>query len=187
MRVESGACLEWLPQETIVFAAAQYRQSLRVDLAPDALWLGWDCVRFGRSARGERFMAGNWRSHTEVWRQGEPLWIDRQYLTGDPNLLDSPHGLAGQPLVATLAWIGRSVEPEIVEKIRALQARGNYAGELGVSRGISGLICRYRGSSSLEVRRWFCEIWQLLRLSYLERPICLPRVWQVGNRSEPCS
>ncbi|NEQ11464.1 MAG: urease accessory protein UreD, partial [Moorea sp. SIO4E2] len=34
IQVETGACLEWLPQETIVFNGAVYRQDLRVELAP---------------------------------------------------------------------------------------------------------------------------------------------------------
>jgi len=78
MQVATGACLEWFPQEIIVFNGAIYRQDLRVELDPGASWLGWEITRFGRSARGERFLQGEWRSHTEIWQQGRPLWIDRQ-------------------------------------------------------------------------------------------------------------
>lgn len=83
MQVDADACLEWLPQETIVFNGAIYRQDLKVELAPKATWLGWEITRFGRSARGERFLQGEWRSNTEVWQQGIPLWIDRQWLPGN--------------------------------------------------------------------------------------------------------
>jgi urease accessory protein len=180
--VAEAACLEWLPQETIVFDQALYRQDMRVDLAPGALWLGWESTRFGRSARGEQFTQGDWRSHTEVWQEGVPLWCDRQWLPASEELFHSPHGLAGCPVVGSFAFVGQSVEPELVQKARHLwmaEAGGNASsGEAGVTRLQSGLLCRYRGQSTLQVRRWFVEVWQLIRQSYLQRPACIPRVWQ---------
>lgn len=178
MQVEADACLEWLPQETIVFNSAIYRQDLRVELAPGASWLGWEITRFGRSARGERFLEGEWRSHTEIWQQGRPLWIDRQWLPGGEEILNSPHGLAGQPVVGSLVWVGAD-SPEIVQKVRLLWTGAERQGEAGVTRLTTGLLCRYRGPSTSEVRNWFTDVWQLLRLSFLGRPSCPPRVWQI--------
>ena len=179
MQVDAGACLEWLPQETIVFDGAIYRQDLHVELAPGAKWLGWEITRFGRTARGERFLTGDWKSHTEVWQQGLPLWIDRQWLPAGKNIIDSPHGLAGLPIVGSLAWIGQPVEPEIVEKVRELWHKLHSSSQAGVTCLPMGLLCRYRGSSTTEVRNWFTEVWQLLRSPYLNRSICPPRVWQL--------
>ena len=179
IQVDAGACLEWLPQETIVFNGAIYRQDLRVELAPGANWLGWEVTRFGRSARGEKFLQGEWRSHTEVWQQGQPLWIDRQWLPGGEETFNSLHGLAGLPVVASLAWVGQAVSPEIIEKARMLWSAQERQGEAGVTELISGLLCRYRGSSTFEVRNWFTDVWQLLRLSLLGRPVTKPRVWQL--------
>ncbi len=177
MQVDADACLEWLPQETIVFDGAIYRQDLQVQLAPGAKWLGWEITRVGRTARGERFLHGDWKSHTEVWQLGVPLWIDRQWLPGGEKIIDSPHGLAEFPIVGSLAWIGQSVEPEIVEKARVLFPKHSNS-QGGVTRLPMGLLCRYRGSSTTEVRNWFTDVWQLLRSLFLERSICLPRVWQ---------
>ncbi len=189
MQIDAGACLEWLPQETIVFNGAAYRQDLRVELAPGASWLGWEITRFGRTARGERFLQGEWRSHTEVWQQGHPLWIDRQWLPGGEEVINSPHGLAGQPIVASLVWLGQPVSPEIVETARnfwkqELESKTTSQFEIqtsnfGVTRLPLGLLCRYRGSSATEVRNWFTAVWQLLRINFLRRSSCLPRVWQI--------
>ena len=178
MQVDADACLEWLPQETIVFDGGVYRQEMHVELAPGAKWLGWEITRFGRTARGERFLTGDWKSYTEVWQQGLPLWIDRQWLPGGKNIIDSPHGLAGLAIVGSLAWIGQPVEPEIVEKARVLFPK-HSSSQAGVTCLPTGLLCRYRGSSTTEVRNWFTEVWQLLRSPYLNRSICLPRVWQL--------
>jgi urease accessory protein len=179
LQIEAGAYLEWLPQETIVFNGAIYQQDLRVELAPEASWLGWEITRFGRSARGETFLQGEWRSHTEVWQQGHPLWIDRQWLPAGEDIINSPHGLAGQPIVATLCWIGQPVSREILDTARILWNSKERQGEAGVTQLISGLVCRYRGASTLEVRNWFTDIWQLLRLSSVGRSVTKPRVWQM--------
>ncbi|MBD2251651.1 urease accessory protein UreD [Nostoc parmelioides] len=175
IQVDAGACLEWLPQETILFNGAIYRQDLRVELATGANFLGWEITRFGRSARGEKFYQGEWRSHTEIWQQGVPLWIDRQWLPGNEAVFHSPHGLAGQPIVGSLVWLGSPISTEIIEKARNL---GNTQGEAGVTSLENGFLCRYRGASTSEVRNWFTSVWQLLRVEFFSRGKCIPRVWQ---------
>jgi urease accessory protein len=177
------ACLEWLPQETIVFDGAIFHQHLRVNLAATASWLGWEINRFGRTARGEKFTSGVWKSATEVYRQGTPIWIDRQLLVGDESI-DSANSLAGYPIVGTLAWIGvglldspdRMVSKDLVDAARSL-----FAGDpskIGVTRLTEGMLCRYRGDSTTEVRRWFTNVWHLLRYSFLQSPPIHLRVWQ---------
>ena len=173
--VAAGASLEWLPQETIIFDGAIFHQSLRVDLAPTATWLGWEINRFGRTARGEKFTHGEWLSATEVYRGGMPIWIDRQWLKGG-EMSDSPHNLAGYPIVGSLAWIGEPVGKDVVSAARSL-----FNGEpskIGVTRLMSGLLCRYRGNSTTEVRQWFNEVWHLLRRLFLKTAPIQLRVWQ---------
>lgn len=176
VHLAADACLEWFPQETICFNGANYRQSMRVDLGPGAVWLGWDICRFGRSARRETFSSGAWRSRIEVWQGSRPLWIDRQQLKGGSAALASPHGLGGHPVAATLALLGRSPEPQQLAAIRRAWSTGGPA-EVGVTALQSGLLCRYRGPSSQQARRWFMQAWSILRPSYLGRAVCIPRVW----------
>ena len=180
LQVDTGACLEWLPQETIVFNGAIYQQDLQIELAPEASWLGWEITRFGRSARGEKFLQGDWQSNTEIWREGQPIWIDKQWLPGSEDTFHSPHGLAGKPIVASLVWIGKPIEQEIIKKVRNLWNAKEKQGEAGVSQiQGQGLLCRYRGSSTTEVRNWFIEVWHFLRLSCLQRSAIKPRIWLI--------
>ncbi|MEC4984409.1 MAG: urease accessory protein UreD [Oscillatoria sp. PMC 1068.18] len=179
IKIEPGAILEWLPQETIVFNQANYHQDLRVELAPEACWLGWEIVRFGRTARNEKFVQGEWRNYTEVWQNGQPLWIDRQWLPGSEATFHHPHGLAGKPIVGTLIWLGKPVTEEIVTKVRNIW-NPETTSDAGVTTTQGeGLLCRYRGSAIAEVRNWFKEVWHLLRLYHLERPPIKPRIWQL--------
>jgi urease accessory protein len=178
IQIEPGACLEWLPQETIIFNGALYRQDLRVELAPGASWLGWEITRFGRTARGEKFRQGEWRSHTEIWQQGQPLWIDRQWLPATEAILASPHGLAGEAVVASFICIGQPISPDIIEQVRSLWHSQSAQGEAGVTQTQpKGLLCRYRGSSTAAVRTWFTAVWHLVRLSCWQRSAIAPRVW----------
>ncbi|WP_310415033.1 MULTISPECIES: urease accessory protein UreD [unclassified Chamaesiphon] len=186
-RIGDNACLEWIPQETIIFNGAIFEQQLQVDLAPTASWLGWEILRFGRTAHGEKFTRGRWQSATEVYRQGRPIWIDRQLLYGNTQI-DRPNSLAGYPIVGSLAWIGASpIEPQLpyhdrmIRKEIAIAARSLFDGEphkIGVTRLTEGLLCRYRGDSTTEVRQWFTAVWHLLRHSFLDSPPIRPRVWQ---------
>lgn len=183
IQVDAGACLEWLPQESIIFNGAVYRQDLRVELAPGSRVLLWEINRFGRSARGEKFLQGQWRSHAEVWQEGRPLWIDRQMLEGGTAMVDGPHGLGGRAIAGTLAWIGEPVSRDRVEQIRRLWdgVPQMGTGEIGVTRLPQGVLCRYCGSSTPQVRNWFAQVWDSLRLSFLGRPSSVPRVWPLSS------
>jgi urease accessory protein len=181
IKIAAGAYLEWLPQETIIFDSAIYNQTLHIELAPQATWCGWEIGRYGRTARGERFLSGQVRSHTEVWQQGRPLWIDRQRLSGGTDTIHSPHALAEQPIVASLAFIGQVIPAELVEKARILAKtvlKGEMQGEFGVTRLEQGMLCRYRGASSLEARTRLIAVWQMLRVSLMGASTCIPRIWQ---------
>jgi urease accessory protein len=177
--IAAGASLEWLPQEAIVFDGANYHQRMRVELATGATWMGWDVVRLGRSARGEKFLSGEWRSHTEVWQAGQLLWVDPQWLLGGGEMLQSLHGLAGCSVVGSFAFVGQEVEPELLTEVRSRWSDHSDSGEIGVTRLMKGLLCRYRGHSTAAARGQFMVVWELLRSRYGDRPFCVPRVWQL--------
>ncbi|MEO0869184.1 MAG: urease accessory protein UreD, partial [Cyanobacteria bacterium J06642_11] len=177
LTVEQGAYLEWLPQELILFNGGRFKQSLQVELAPGGVWLSWDITRFGRSARGETLQSGHWRSATEVWQQGRPLWIDRQQLIGGSEVLTSQNGLAGNPVVGTFLLLGCELSPAHLTSLRELSTSANprTAGEMGLTQLEQGLVARYRGPSSQTARQYFIQIWQWLRAHVLEQPIYVPR------------
>ncbi|KPA93831.1 urease accessory protein UreH, partial [Pseudomonas asplenii] len=50
---------------------------------------------------------------------GRPLWHERQRILGSDGLLDSPIGLDGQPVFATLLVTG-DIDSELLERCRHL-------------------------------------------------------------------
>ncbi|MEO1592814.1 MAG: urease accessory protein UreD [Cyanobacteria bacterium J06632_22] len=176
--VDAGAALEWFPQETIIFAGARYHQALRVNLAERATVLLWDITRFGRSARGETFSYGNWTSDVEIWQNGQPLWIDRQALAGNSLMRLSPTGLNGCPVIGTLALAGYLPTETEINVLRDSVTRQQIPLEnVGITTGLSGLICRYRGHSSQTARQFFTTVWQQLRAMRYGKIPPVPRVW----------
>ncbi len=175
IQVAEGACLEWLPQETIVFDGALYRQQFKIELATGATWMGWDLTRLGRSARGEQFDGGEWRSRTEIWQNDRLIWIDPQWIQGGSKMITSLHGLATCPVIGTFALIGPEVTKSMIETIRSQITLS----QMSVTRLQTGLLCRYRGNSTTEARRELVHLWHLLRREYLGRSACVPRVWQL--------
>ncbi|CAD0229321.1 urease accessory protein UreD [Planktothrix agardhii] len=179
IEIQEQAYLEFIPREIIIFNGAIFSQNLRVNLDPNACYLGWEITRFGRTARGEIFNQGQWKSCTEIWQNGCPVWIDRQGFIANEEILNSPHGLGGKPVIATLTWVGQPVSEDIVKNIRQLWSQRETSSQAGVTQLISGLLCRYRGNSTQEVINWFTDVWQLLRQNYTGKSIVKPRVWQL--------
>ncbi|MFM7572756.1 MAG: urease accessory protein UreD [Snowella sp.] len=178
IKLGENAYLEWFPQETVIFNEAIYQQDLRVELGKNAVFCGWEITRLGRTARGEQFLTGDWRSRIEIWQADRPLWIDRQGLQGGVEIINSPNGLNQKAIVATFIWLGQKVGQEVVTEARELGKSWVKEGEIGITQTQSeGLVCRYRGNSTTEVKHYFEAIWGLLRQSYRDRPAIRPRVW----------
>jgi len=178
-----GSSLDYFPLETIVFNGAQFRQNLRVDLAPHSYFSGWEITRFGRTARGEVFREGQWRSALEVWQVQPdgtkfPLWIDRQQLMDPPAFLQSPFGLDGQSVIGSLLLMGQSLSNDQKQwLIETWQAAGYCAPQFACTRTQQGLIARYRGASSQDARQGFLALWQAWKTTIVQQPVWISRLW----------
>lgn len=176
LRVEPGATLEWLPQESIVYSAAQAELDTRIELQGDARLLYWDIVALGRPASGERFDRGHFQSRLDIRRDGALLWHERQRVEGGDRLLDSPIGLAGQPVFATLLATGE-LDATCLQACRDLerQAGGSLRGDLTQLPGL--IVARCLASEALQARAWLIALWRLLRPELLGREALPPRIW----------
>ena len=172
LKVGAGATLEWLPQETIVYCGAQAELSTRIELEGDARLCYWDMVALGRPASGERFNTGHFQAHLDIHRDGQLLWHERQRIRGDDGLLDSPIGLAGQPVFATLLISGE-IDADLLERCRMIPSL--VRGDLSQLPGL--LVARCLASEALHARAWLIDLWRLLRPVLLGRAAVPPRIW----------
>lgn len=172
LRVAAGATLEWMPQETIIFSAAQAELSTAVELEGDARLFYWDVVALGRPASGERFDLGHFQAQLDIRRDGRLLWHERQRIVGNDGLLDSPMGLDGQPVFATLLVTGE-IDDELLQRCRSLP--NAVRGDLTQLPGL--LVARCLASEALLARGWLIDVWRLLRPVLLGREAVQPRIW----------
>ena len=172
LQVAAGATLEWLPQESIVYCGAQAQLETRIELQGDARLCYWDMVALGRPASGERFDSGEFRSRLDIHRDGQLLWHERQRIAGNDGLLDSPIGLGGQPVFATLLITGE-IDAELLERCRELPSA--VRGDLTQLPGL--LVARCLADQALHARAWLIALWQQLRPALLGREAVPPRIW----------
>ncbi|MBV9998263.1 MAG: urease accessory protein UreD [Verrucomicrobia bacterium] len=118
MRLQDGARLEWLPQESLFFRRARAVNRLTVELPETATVLGWDLAMLGRIASGETWDEGHLRFETTLTRPGgRLLWTERAVLTGDNPQLRSRQGLAGRRVLGTLWASGPACGPRCAEML----------------------------------------------------------------------
>lgn len=175
LHVGAGATIEWLPQETIVFAGANASLQSRVELAAGAVFLGWEILCLGRTESGECFHRGRVNLSTRIERAGRPLWIERGRLVGGSPWLAAAAGFAGRPVSAMLCLAGRPVESEWLTACRELPV----AEELltGVTALPELLIARCLAPGVELAREWLVDVWQRLRPMALGREAVRPRIW----------
>ncbi|MGB0128794.1 MAG: urease accessory protein UreD, partial [Rhodocyclaceae bacterium] len=173
-RIEDGAMLEWLPQETIVFDGARATLSTRIDLAAGAAFIGWEVVCLGRTAAGERFEGGLLATESRIGTEGKTLWLERGRIEGGSRLLVSPSGLAGQPVTATLLATHGEQVPGLIDQLRRCAAADGICGVTCLPRLF---VARYLGPSAQSARAYFVALWQILRPALIGREAVLPRIW----------
>ena len=154
LTVETGAQVTWLPEPTILFEQAQYQQAFTIDLAPDTQFKGGEIIRLGRTARGETFQQGHWRSQWKIRQNHQLIWAEQQQIIGSPQLWDDYNGLHHQPILATYLEVGAVTSPERLNTVRQSAAAMIHQGEWGVTAtATQGLLLRYRGSSTQEIQQ----------------------------------
>ena len=171
--VAQGACLEWLPQETIVYDGALARLQTEVRLDAGARYIGWEVLCLGRGT-GERFEHGQCQSSVTVLRDDKPLWLERGAIEAGGLLMTSPAGLNGKTVCGTLIAVTENVADVDLVVCRAVEAK---SGETAVTRLPGVMVARYLGDSSEAARQYFVAIWQRLRPVVAGRAAVTPRIW----------
>lgn len=78
IRLGSGANIDWLPQENILFDQSRAEMSLRLSAASEASGIGWDLISFGGYASGESWLRGSLLVENEITDECNfPRWIER--------------------------------------------------------------------------------------------------------------
>jgi urease accessory protein len=173
-----GGVLEWLPQENIFYPDAAVELRTVVQLSGAARFIGWEigCLGLPASARG--LEQGVLRLHFELWRQGQPLLLERLHVSHQS--LMSRWGLAGHVALGTalLCPAGRA-ELELARASAAATSAAANCAELMLACTLVDevLVCRATARRTDTLKQAFERWWQAIRPAVLARQAVTPRIW----------
>jgi urease accessory protein len=187
-RLHAGAQaqLEWLPQPTLVFDAAQVDQRLDIDLHDDARSIGWECLVLGRAAMGERYRRGSLKQSLRIRRAGQLVWDEQLVADATDRLFVSPLGW-GERIAACTVWACGPTAA--VAELLALWREaidGAQASPAGLAHRLQGgatlptpglLTARLLADDALPLMQLAEALWSVARPVLLDRFGQPPRIW----------
>jgi len=175
LQVEDSALLEWLPQETLLFNASKVHLKTMIRLSGNARFIGWEMLCLGRKASAEPYSKGQCRQHFELWRDHQPLFIERCQIEGQSAMLKEKWGMDHWPLSATL--IATNCTKVQLKAVQKLFEQLSVKGHIGVTLKNDLLICRFLGEQAEHARCCFTEVWKLIRPAIMKQEAHVPRIW----------
>ena len=170
LRVARGACIEWLPQETILFDGCAVDRALEIEMAEDATLLCVEGLVFGRAAMGEAVERAEFRDVIRLRRDNRLVLHDAVRFQGAVrSALDRRAVARGGRAAATILHAAPGVESRLAA-MRAGLARA--PAESGASAWDGLLMARIVARDGACLRRAV-----LAGLAALRDSRSLPRVW----------
>ena len=169
-RVGAGGRLNWLPQETLIYEAANVSRETTVDLDAGATCLMVETIVLGRHAMGERPTTARLTDHRMIRREGRPVWTETLKLDETAlSLTSQPAILGGARAFAVIALVAPGAQ-DATGSIRSLLT------EPGCQSAASGwdgkLLVRILAHDGWPLRRQTARVLRALNRT-------LPRVWQM--------
>lgn len=173
-QLEAGSGLEWLPQENILFDAAEVAFAADIALAADATLACWDIVCLGRQAQQEAWQNGLYQLNQRISRQGKLIWNERANMRADALVKASRVGLRDAAVFGSFLVCAGAVPAHILQACREIVVP---AAHVGITALPEVLCIRYVGNASQQARQYFEQCWQLLRPWYYQKEAVRPRIW----------
>lgn len=173
LTVGAGSHLDWLPQETILFAASQLDRRIEIDLASGASLTAVEAILLGRDAMGEVALDARLNDNWRIRRNGRLLHAEATRLHGT---LDERNGLsllAGKRAFATIVHIAPTADACAASLARL---RTTLPQDISIAASANGerLVIRALAQTGLALRRLIVPV--LIELSGAG---ALPRLWHL--------
>ncbi len=176
LRIDGGV-LEWLPQENIFFPGANVELETRIELSNNARFIGWEINCLGQPVTAERFLTGRAIFKLKIIKDGLPLLTERLPITQESDL-SLAAGLRDNPVFGCIyATLDNDELLGSLREIKPQSSDQNNDDQLALTIVDGLLVARYLGNSVERARHCFIKLWKILRPTVLNRPACLPRIW----------
>lgn len=173
LKIGRDAHLDWLPQETILFAASHLDRRIEIDLEDGASLTAIEAILLGRDAMGELALDCQLRDNWRIRRNGRLIHAEATRLDGTMAERDGLSLLAGKRAFATIVHIAPDGDQTMIRlaKIRALLPPDQ---RIAASANGERLVIRALAQSGLALRRLIVPI-----LAELSGAGALPRLWHL--------
>jgi urease accessory protein len=167
LKVDTRGMLAWLPQETILFDGMRLRRTIEADLARDAQLIVAEALVFGRTAMGEMVMRGHLFDRWRIRVDGALVFAEALRLDGAiaENLARRATAAGGAAIASVLKVSASDAD------LAAIQERGDFAGEVGVSAFNGLALARLVAADGAALRR------DLIGVLTAFGAAPLPRLW----------
>jgi urease accessory protein len=173
LTVGAEAHLDWLPQETIMFAASQLDRRIDIDLGPGASLTAVEAFLLGRDAMGEAAMDARLRDNWRIRRNGRLLHAEATRLDGTLAERDSLSLLAGKRAFATVLHVAPDTDT-CARRLATVRSILPDDGRIAASANGERLVVRALAQTGLALRRLIVPI-----LAELSGAGTLPRLWHL--------
>lgn len=163
-----GACLDWLPQETILFEGSAVARRIEADVAPGACLLMVEALTLGRAAMGETLDAVSFSDQWRVRQNGTLVHAEAARIEAPLAELRTPAALGSARALATVLYVAPDAEDQLV----AVRAFPGFDGVRHAASAWGGrLVIRYLADAAQPLRTALID--HLTRM----RGAPMPRVW----------
>ena len=173
LKVKGSGVLEWFPQETILFTNSQVEMATQVELDTTARFCGWEITCLGRPASHDHYDAGFCQQTFALYRQGQPILIDRTVFDAQSDLLQAKWGLAGYPVTGVMVMTNAN-DAMLSAARDVIASTERYCAATLLD---DVLVCRYVGQQGMHGREIFTQVWAALRPMWIGREAKPPRIW----------
>ena len=171
--IGANAHLDWLPQETILFAGSHLDRRIEIDLAEGASLTAVEAILLGRDAMGEVALDARLRDNWRIRRNGRLVHAEATRLDGTVAEREGLSLLAGRRAFATMLHIAPDAQT-CTRRLDQLRALMPDDGRIAASANGERLIVRVLAQTGLAMRRLIVPI-----LAELSGAGTLPRLWHL--------
>ena len=172
--------LEWLPMEAICYNRCLAQNELRIELGPQAEFIGWDVTAFGLPHAKLPFEQGRFRQHIEV----PGVWLERGLLDAqDTRLMKGPVGLGGNCCIASIFFVtgsklGRARKQQALDAARAVIDDHPLRATAGATSPNDRVIVVRALAPMVEPAMQLLRgVWAAWRAQLWHQPAVNPRIW----------
>jgi urease accessory protein len=170
------SCVEWLPQETIVFPRADAELQTIVRLEGNAQFIGWEVLCLGRPAISEVFDEGRLVQRLSLWRDDRPLYLDRLAVGAGGDVRGHAWGIGHSPVIGTMLIAGATEMTS--SALREVLSSASAAMEFSCTQLEGVSVVRYLGPSVPNCWRGFNSLWDWSRKKLGRGQASPPRIWK---------